>query len=248
MSTAIDATARHRYERMAGDFQRVFGNRFVALVASPSGAAAAFVASLGAEDLDALGPLADAWRRDSVAMPLVMTPDEFRRSLDTFPLEYQSLLDHHVVIAGHPPFEGVQIQPGDMRRACEVQARGHLIHLRQGWIGQAAHQGGLAHLLADSAAPLRSTLANLARLHGESPADDGALATWANRTIGMPDALVRDVLSLTDAPHRSAAFVARMGLTPSRPSPAKKSLTRPPPSATNSSPEAHSQLLMCSST
>lgn len=210
MPTAIDVTARHSYERMAADFQRVFGDRFVALVASPSGAAAAFVASLGADDLDALGPLADAWRRESAAMPLVMTPDEFRRSLDTFPIEYQTLLDHHVVIAGRPPFEGVHIQPGDLRRACEAQARGHLIHLRQGWIGQASHHGGLAHLLADSAGPLRATLANLARLHGETPADDGALATWAHRTIGMPDALVRDVLSLTDAPHRSAALVARM--------------------------------------
>src|SRR6185436_14969391 len=105
----------------------------------------------------------------------------------------------------HPPFDGVRIQPDDLRRACEGQARGHLIHLRQGWIGQASHQGGLAHLLADSASPLRAVLTNLARLHGESPADDSALAAWANRTIGMPEALVLDVLSLTDAPHRSAA-------------------------------------------
>ena len=213
MSTAIDATVRHRYERMAGDFQRVFGDRFVALVASPAGAAAAFVVSLGADDLQALGPLADAWRRESAALPLVMTTDEFRRSLDTFPLEYQTLLDEHVVIAGQPPFEGVRIQPDDLRRACEAQARGHLIHLRQGWIGQAAHHsphGGLAHLLADSSGPLRATLTNLARLHGEVPADDGALATWASRTTGMPEPLVRDVLSLTDAPHRSAALVARM--------------------------------------
>jgi hypothetical protein len=210
MPTVIDATVRHGYERMASDFQRVFGDRFVALVASPAGAAAAFVASLDADDLQALGPLADTWRRESVAAPLVMTTDEFRRSLDTFPLEYQTLLDDHVVIAGRPPFEGIRIQPDDLRRACEAQARGHLIHLRQGWIAQASHHGGLAHLLADSAGPLRATLTNLARLHGETPADDSALGTWANRTIGMPEALVRDVLSLTDAPHRSAALVPRM--------------------------------------
>ena len=210
MSTAIDTTVRHSYARMAGDFTRVFGDRFVALVASPGGAAAAFVASLSADDLQSLGPLADAWRRESTPVPLVMTPDEFRRSLDTFPLEYQTLLDHHIVIAGHPPFEGIHIQPDDVRRACEAQARGHLIHLRQGWIGQASHHGGLSQLLTDSSAPLRATLANLARLHGEAPADDGALATWANRTIGMPEVLVRDVLSLTDTPHRATALVDKM--------------------------------------
>ena len=56
----------------------------------------------------------------------------------------------------------------------------------------------------------KRTLTNLARLHGETPADDSALAAWANRTIDMPEALVRDVLSLTDAPHRSAALVNKM--------------------------------------
>ena len=210
MSTAIDASLRQSYARMAGDFTRVFGDRFVALVATPVGAAAAFVASLTADDLQSLGPLADAWRRESTPMPLVMTPDEFRRSLDTFPLEYQTLLDHHIVIAGRPPFESIHIQPDDVRRACEVQARGHLIHLRQGWIGQASHHGGLAHLLVDSSGPLRATLTNLARLHGEAASDDAGLAAWANRTIGMPEVLVRDVLSLTDAPHRAAALVDKM--------------------------------------
>jgi hypothetical protein len=195
---------------MAADFRRVFGDRLVALVVSPAGASAAFVASVGADDLDALGPLADAWHRDSLEAPLVMTPDEFRRSLDTFPLEYQSLLDHHVVIAGRPPFEGVRIQPDDLRRACEAQARGHLIHLRQGWVAHASHHGGVERLLAQSAAPLRAVLTNLARLHNEEGMDDDALAAWASRTAGMPASLVRDVLALTDAPHRSTGLVPRM--------------------------------------
>jgi hypothetical protein len=210
MSSTLDASARHGYERMAGDFRRIFDSRFVALVVSPSGAAAAFVSTLAADDLEALGSLADSWRRDSLEVPLVMTSDEFRRSLDTFPLEYQSLLDQHVVIAGHPPFDGIVIQRDDLRRACEAQARGHLIHVRQGWIARAAHHGGVADLLAQSAGPLRAVLANLVRLHKEPAMDDAALVAWAGRTVGMPESLVRDVLALTDAPHRSAALVARM--------------------------------------
>jgi hypothetical protein len=210
MPFTLDAAARRGYERMAGDFTRIFSSRFVALVVSPSGAAAAFVTTLSADDLDALGSLAESWRRDSLEVPLVMTSDEFRRSLDTFPLEYQSLLDQHVVIAGHPPFEDIVIQRDDLRRACEAQARGHLIHLRQGWIARAAHHGGVADLLARSASPLRAVLANLVRLHKEPAMDDAALASWAGRTTGMPESLVRDVLALTDAPHRSAALVPRM--------------------------------------
>ncbi|HXT69245.1 MAG TPA: hypothetical protein VN700_05800 [Vicinamibacterales bacterium] len=210
MPSALDAARQRGYEQMAADFARVFGDRFVALVASPGGAAAAFVASLSAGDLDALGPLAGVWRHADLDPPLVMTPDEFRRSLDAFPLEYQSLLDHHVVIAGHPPFEGVRIQSDDIRRACEAQARGHLIHLRQGWIEHASHHGGLADLIADSAGALRTVLQNLARLHQAPMADDAGLADWAEKTVGMPGALVNDVLALTAARHKVPALVPRL--------------------------------------
>ena len=208
--TELAAVARRGYEQMAADLVRVFGDRFIALVANPSGAAAAFVATLSADDLDALGPLAGAWRHADLDPPLVMTGDEFRRSLDAFPLEYQALLDHHIVIAGRPPFEGVRIKPDDVRRACEAQARGHLIHLRQGWIEQAAHRDGLAHLVAGSAGALRTVLQNLARLHQAHPVDDAALAAWAETTIGMPHTLVRDVLALTVARHRAPSLVSRL--------------------------------------
>ena len=209
-SALIDTRTKHAYERMSGDFRRVFGDRFVALVVSPIGAAAAFVASLDAEDLDALGALADTWRRELPDLPLVMTPEEFHRSLDTFPAEYQALMDHHVVIAGTAPFDGIRINPDDLRRACEAQARGHLIHLRQGWIQAGSHDQEKAALIERSAGPLRAVLANLARLHGESLTDDAALAAFASRTAGMPDALIRDVLGVIDAPQRSGALLPRL--------------------------------------
>jgi len=206
-SAALDQAARRAYDRMAGDLRRVFGDRFVALVASDRGSSAAFVSTLDASDLDALGPLADAWHREQLSAPLVMTVDEFHRSLDAFPAEYQTLLDHHDVITGRPPFDGVRIHADDLRRACEVQARGHLIHLRQGWIEAASHHGGLAALIERSAGPLRALLANIASVYGEHPADDMALAGFAHRVTGMPEDLVRDVLAVTDAPQKTAALV-----------------------------------------
>ena len=209
-AAAIDSATRHAYGRMAADFSKVFGARFVALVASPQGAAAAFVAGIDAGDLDALGALSDTWRRENIAPPLVMTPEEFHRSLDTFPAEYSALIDHHVVIAGQAPFDGIQIRPDDLRRACEAQARGLLIHLRQGWIEASSHHGGLSTLLEQSAGPLRALLANLARLHGDDSHDDDALAGFAARVTGMPENLLQSVLALTDAPHRSAALTPRL--------------------------------------
>ncbi len=108
----LPAAARRAFDRMAGDLQRVFTARFVALVASGPRASVAFSTSLGAADLDAIGPLVGAWHRDGLDTPLLLTPEEFRRSLDAFPLEYQTIADRHAVIAGHPPFDDLVRRSG----------------------------------------------------------------------------------------------------------------------------------------
>src|SRR5262245_35643788 len=133
---------------MAQDLARVFDERLVALVASGPSSATAFVSGIAPGDLAALGSLAETWHRDGLDTPLVLTPEEFRRSLDAFPLEYQTLLDHHVIIHGRPPFEQVTVNAEHLRRACEVQAKGHLLHLRQGAIDAAGHEHGLEELIA----------------------------------------------------------------------------------------------------
>jgi len=208
-SPSLEATVQRAYTRCAADLRRVFGDRFVALVASGPGASAAFASQITAGDLDALGAIAEAWHKDSLATPLVMTPSEFHRSLDTFPAEYQALIDHHVLIDGTSPLVGAVVHEADLRRACEAQARGHLIHLRQGWIDLGARHHGLADLMVRSAGPLRQLLSNLARLQGAAAGNDTALAAFAAKT-GMPETLVARILALTDAPHQSRALVPEM--------------------------------------
>lgn len=191
---------------MAQDLERVFDERLIALVASGSSSALAFVADVQSGDLSALGPLAETWHRDGLDTPLVLTPEEFRRSLDAFPLEYQALLDRHVVVRGRPPFDHVAVSPEHLRRACEVQAKGHLLHLRQGAIEAAGHEHGLAELIARSAQPLRALLANVARL--ERGADgDGDPAIAGARLAGLSEPLVTSVLALEHAPDRAASLV-----------------------------------------
>lgn len=180
---------------------RVFGPRFQALVAYGPTTSLAFSETITADDLEACGALVETWHHDGLATPLLITPDEFRRSLDTFPLEYQAILDRHVVVAGRSPFAEVRIAPDDLRRACEVQARGHLIHLRQGWMEAGAHDREQAELVARSAMPLRALLANVARLHGAEAGSDDELAAFAERVAGMPGDVVRSVLALDGAAH-----------------------------------------------
>src|SRR4029079_7473055 len=136
---------------------------------------------------------------------LVMTVDEFTRSLDAFPLEYQSMLDSHVVILGQPPFAAVRIDTQDLRRACEAQARSHLIHLRQGWVESGAHEVNLTTLIVRSAAPFHALVANVARLHGAAHETIDALDAFAEQTIAMPAGIARAVLELNVHPENGRA-------------------------------------------
>lgn len=198
---------RRAFDRVAADLQRVFGDRFVALVASGRRASVAFAATVTASDLRAISALTDLWHRDDVETPLLITPDEFRRSLDIFPVEYQAVLDRHLVIAGDPPFAGVAVDPIHLRRACEVQAKSHLIHLRQGWMTAGGHDDRLADLIAESAEPLRALLADVARLHGISGADAPAAGA---RAAALDTALVQEVIALGTHPERASHLVARL--------------------------------------
>src|SRR5262249_14836138 len=122
------------------DLRAVFGGRMHSLVAyepasgQPHAATPtlAVVSSITAHDLRACADHVVAWREAGLATPLLLPADEFAQSLDVFPFEFGAILSRHVVVSGPNPFEGLQVHTEDLRRACEVQARSHLLHLREG--------------------------------------------------------------------------------------------------------------------
>ena len=207
----LSAAARQAMARLAADLTRVFGERFVALVAYGPTRTVAFTRSILADDLDALTPLADRWQRDGLDTPLLITPLEFERSLDAFPLEYQAMLDRHELIAGVLPFSEARPSDADLRRACEVQAKAFLIHLRQGWIQAAGHAHEQDHLLAESAAPLRALLASVAQLQRASHATDADIAAFAAQATGVPADLVAGILALDQHPDAARRLTPRLG-------------------------------------
>ncbi|MEO8070895.1 MAG: hypothetical protein ABI652_05800, partial [Acidobacteriota bacterium] len=206
----LPVATRRAFDRVAEDFRRVLGAKFVALVASGPTSSVAFIEPLLTADLTAFGALVETWHGDGLDTPLLLTPDEFRRSLDAFPLEYQAILDRHVVIAGQPPFAGVHVEAAHLRRACEIQAKSHLIHLRQGWLEAAGHKDRLELLVVRSAPPLRALLSNVARLTGATSGDEDP-AVHGAQIAGLPDALIRDVLTLEHKPDRADSVAAAFG-------------------------------------
>jgi hypothetical protein len=124
------------------------------------------VEALTPADLRACAGLVSKWHADGLATPLILETAEFARSLDAFPYEFGAILADHTIVSGENPFAGLRVDPADIRRACEVQARSHLLHLREGFIETQGRSDALAELIARSAAPLSALLRSVARLNG----------------------------------------------------------------------------------
>jgi hypothetical protein len=157
----------------------------------------AVVDSLRMDDLRACGALAADWARQGLSTPLLLLPTELGRSLDAFPLEFSQIMAHHVVLAGADPFEQLGVKAEDVRRACEVQARSHLLHLREGFIEAEGRPAAIAVLIAASSAPFRALLGSVARLQGSNARTPDQLATYAETALAVPAALVRKVLQIS---------------------------------------------------
>lgn len=159
------------------DVREIFGSRLQSLVHYGAHAklvhTLAVLDSLTADDLRACAKRVTAWHDAGLATPLLLPASELTRSLDVFPFELNAIIANHTVLAGRNPFEGLRVEPNDLRWACEVQARGHLLHLREGYVEARGRDDALAVLIVRSAPAWASLLENIARLeHRPAAADE----------------------------------------------------------------------------
>ena len=205
---SLSAEERAALNGLASELDRVFGARLRSVVAygldTPATPrllhALALVERLAFDDLVKCLPYAGGWQRRSLAVPLILELEEFLRTLDVFPLEYGDIIAHHVVVLGSNPFGAARVAQADTRRACELSAKSHLIHLREGFLETGGHSDAVARLIAASAPAFVALLRNIARLTETESSD---VAATAERQVGIPAELVREVIS-TGAGVRSA--------------------------------------------
>ncbi|PYR33107.1 MAG: hypothetical protein DMF89_15060 [Acidobacteria bacterium] len=157
----------------------VFGSRLQSFIAyahastnrnRPS-STLAILASLTTDDLRACAGRARSWHEAGAETPLLLESQEFARSLDAFPFEFGGILANHVIVSGIDPFVGLVVDPEDLRRACEVRARSHLLHLREGYIETHGRSDAVADLIQRSAGPLAALLTSVGRLTGTAVGD-----------------------------------------------------------------------------
>ena len=196
---------------LAADLQRIFGSRLQSVVAyrgdddSDGVHTLALVEAIAFSDLAACAPRTADWRKAGAAAPLILTKDEFLRTLDVFPLEYGGIIANHEVVVGEDVLAGLRVGEADLRRGIELQAKSHLIHLREGYIESGGAPKAVGQLIAASAPALASLLANLRRLD-PAAAERSAItaelfreiAAAADTTIADPSALLARYLGAVE--------------------------------------------------
>jgi len=170
----------------------------------------AVVETLTGDDLRACAVRVPAWHDAGLATPLVLAAHEFGRSLDAFPLEFGAIIADHTLVAGNNPFQGLAVDAADLRRAVEVHARSHLLHLREGYLETRGRADALAVLIVQSAPPFAALVSSLARLNGQASHDHAASARHAERLLGVPGGAIVEIVKLVGVKEISSQDAERL--------------------------------------
>ena len=203
------------YAVVLQDLQYIFGSRLQALVAYGDANATpalslALVHAITADDLNACAARSSAWHRSGCATPLLLTREEFSGSLDVFPLEYGEILETHRVLHGDAPLSGLAIRDEDVRRACEVQIKSLLLHLREDFIDSRGRPADVAALVTESAPAFAQLLRHLARLDDVSCTTNQELCNYASARPKLDPRVVGDVLALAKNPSAAGVDAGRL--------------------------------------
>jgi hypothetical protein len=213
------STWRATAEGLVSDLRRVFAGRLRSVVAygphiegvseAPI-TCLALVDSLSLSDLEGCARAVPDWERRHLATPLILGHDEFRRSLDAFPLEYGEIVRAHERVFGDDPFAGIAIAREDLRRACETQIKSHLLHLREEFMEAGNRPHRIADVVGASAPAFASLLRHVAQLSGAASTNRSDATLAGARAAGISDGIVADVLALERPGSMPTADAARL--------------------------------------
>ena len=160
--TKIPEKPQDIFVPLTQDYLKVFGNELVSLILYGSAAGGSYIR--GKSDINLLVVLSPAgldkftdildtvlsWKKRRVAVPLIMTSDFIKSSLDSYPIEFLNMKNSHILIYGEDILSGLDFTPADLRLQIEREIRGKLILLRQGYLEAEGKARQLRQLISNS--------------------------------------------------------------------------------------------------
>ena len=167
-------------QRYAGTLKELAGNNARSLTLFGAIAAGAFnprshtarsVFVVGEVDLEMLHRLARQGPRlgkARIAAPLIMTPEYINASMDTFPLEFLEIAQHHLCVFGEDYFRELPLEAAEVRHECEREIKTIQLAMRQALLAAAGRDKALTTVEVDVGERLLRSLRGLLWLHGDT--------------------------------------------------------------------------------
>jgi len=88
----------------------------------------------GIEQLDQAFDVVNKWRKKGVAVPLFLTEEYIKTSLDVFPIEYLNFRHNYIQVFGKDILKDLEFSPEFLRLQCEREIKGKLLLLREAFL------------------------------------------------------------------------------------------------------------------
>ncbi len=145
--------------------------------------------------LRATRPSLRRWARRRIPTPLFLDRVYIEGALDTFPLEFLEMAEHHAVLCGDPDlFTGIRIDRAALRLQVEEQLRGKMLHLWEAYLECGGRRRDLKRLLQEPLPGFELALRGLLRLREwETSGEASGLAGARPAGVALVDAVAAEL-------------------------------------------------------
>jgi|GEM_PF-138607 len=164
-------------------------------------------------DYEALEPVQEILskaRRRARVVTLVLTLTDLAEATDVFPIKFDDMKRHHILLGGEDVFEDLVVEPRDLAFVAEFKLRNVEWRLRQAFIGSFGDRGWEAQLLLTHFSSAMFPLRAACRIMGyETPnSTDDAIAT-IERALNYDAGVLRALKQL----HKTRAQLSQADVT-----------------------------------
>jgi len=150
------------FPQMISDCKELFNNELISIILYGSAAQGHYRAGKsdinflvvltedGMDNLDRAFPRVRKWKKRRIAIPLFLTEDYIRSSVDVYPIEYLNFQRHHEVVYGKDVLEDIVIDRKMLRLQCEREIKGKLLLLRRTFLETEGRVGPLKEVIKAS--------------------------------------------------------------------------------------------------
>ena len=133
-------------EQFKNQMETVFESQLVSILVYGSAASSAYrpkksdinflvvLTEEGMKKLAGVQKFLKKWKKQHIAMPLIVTENYISESLDSFSIEFLNMKASYTLVMGKDVFSALEFDKKDVRLQCERELKGKLLHLREAFL------------------------------------------------------------------------------------------------------------------